>query len=743
MDALAKPMAQISDACDPRAPSSRLHARAGRGERLPPGGARARRDAGRAAADRDAADGARSTRATRAGRHGGQDAQAVPSVADGRRGRRAGARAREHAARRSRTTRSGDDARRRRSRSRPPRVGSSPRSTPLGPLARHWTVDYAPLLTAVDRGSNARHRRGARRRRRPPSRRTATSTVSRATVVTDAAILVFREGLEAVLILAAITASFVGARRTLRRPVLLGGLRRRSARPRSRGSIAQLLIDQLGTGGLRLEAITGVRRDRRAARGHQLVLPPRLLEPVDRALQPRAASRWRSSASPARRSAWRSSACTIGRTARASRRVLFVQNLQVVGGHARVRARLRASGSPRRWPSASSPSRCSASCRTSKMLIAHRRADRARARGDGRQRPPHVLPGPRLAAVDADRVRLPLWANRWLGLFGDAAEGARAASWARVLAVVGSYVVAREVQVRAPRLARGDAARAAPPRARRSSAAAGARRASRRARPRRRRAATRRCRRRSPRPGGSAGRPPARARCRSATCPSKRSGSHSGSSVHGSTSASSSASSGIQRSSASPAARAAARPSSSARSAPVPLNAPATRCSARSSRNAARSRASMICTRALRVGPARARRRPGRSAAPTTAAGRRCRAGRRSARRARSAHGRAAPLDRALGGAPSAGRSPRPSCHVGESSSTGSSRPVRIDVAGRDEDVVADVERRRGGDVRRVVAGGVDRRRPTSRPRSGVTSARSPWTCSTPRGTGPRRAGRA
>jgi high-affinity iron transporter len=45
---------------------------------------------------------------------------------------------------------------------------------------------------------------------------------SRATVVTNAAIIVFREGLEAVLILAAITASFAGARRRLRRPVLLG-----------------------------------------------------------------------------------------------------------------------------------------------------------------------------------------------------------------------------------------------------------------------------------------------------------------------------------------------------------------------------------------------------------------------------------------------------------------------------------------------------------------------------------------
>ncbi|MGZ8649727.1 MAG: FTR1 family protein [Solirubrobacteraceae bacterium] len=47
-------------------------------------------------------------------------------------------------------------------------------------------------------------------------------SASRATVVTNAAIIVFREGREAVLILAALTASFVGARRGLRRPVLVG-----------------------------------------------------------------------------------------------------------------------------------------------------------------------------------------------------------------------------------------------------------------------------------------------------------------------------------------------------------------------------------------------------------------------------------------------------------------------------------------------------------------------------------------
>lgn len=49
-------------------------------------------------------------------------------------------------------------------------------------------------------------------------------TISQTTIVINGAIIVFREGLEAILILAAITASFVGARRRLRRPVFIGAL---------------------------------------------------------------------------------------------------------------------------------------------------------------------------------------------------------------------------------------------------------------------------------------------------------------------------------------------------------------------------------------------------------------------------------------------------------------------------------------------------------------------------------------
>jgi high-affinity iron transporter len=52
----------------------------------------------------------------------------------------------------------------------------------------------------------------------PPGR-----SLSHTTVVVNSAILVFREGLETILVLAAITASFLGANRLYRRPVVAGG----------------------------------------------------------------------------------------------------------------------------------------------------------------------------------------------------------------------------------------------------------------------------------------------------------------------------------------------------------------------------------------------------------------------------------------------------------------------------------------------------------------------------------------
>ncbi len=82
-------------------------------------------------------------------------------------------------------------------------------------------------------------------------------SASKATVVTNSAIIVFREGLEAVLILAAITASFVGARRRMRRPVLVGaglGLLVSIAT----WVLAQTLLTSLERYGEKLEAVVGL-----------------------------------------------------------------------------------------------------------------------------------------------------------------------------------------------------------------------------------------------------------------------------------------------------------------------------------------------------------------------------------------------------------------------------------------------------------------------------------------------------
>ncbi len=82
-------------------------------------------------------------------------------------------------------------------------------------------------------------------------------SANKATVVTNSAIIVFREGLEGVLILAAITASMVGMRRRLRRPVFIGAFA---------GLIVSIitwvlaitLLKSLERYGERLEAVVGL-----------------------------------------------------------------------------------------------------------------------------------------------------------------------------------------------------------------------------------------------------------------------------------------------------------------------------------------------------------------------------------------------------------------------------------------------------------------------------------------------------
>src|SRR5919112_743438 len=79
---------------------------------------------------------------------------------------------------------------------------------------------------------------------------------SHATVVFNASMIVFREGLEAVLIFAAVTASFLGANRSRRRPVVVGAACAFAVSVLT-WFLVQALLDAASSLGPRLEAITG------------------------------------------------------------------------------------------------------------------------------------------------------------------------------------------------------------------------------------------------------------------------------------------------------------------------------------------------------------------------------------------------------------------------------------------------------------------------------------------------------
>jgi high-affinity iron transporter len=77
------------------------------------------------------------------------------------------------------------------------------------------------------------------------------------TTIVNAALIVFREGLEAILIIAAITASMIGARRRLRKPIYRGSL---LALPASVIAyvLAVLLLGELQQYGEKVEAVVGI-----------------------------------------------------------------------------------------------------------------------------------------------------------------------------------------------------------------------------------------------------------------------------------------------------------------------------------------------------------------------------------------------------------------------------------------------------------------------------------------------------
>src|SRR4051812_21864357 len=83
-----------------------------------------------------------------------------------------------------------------------------------------------------------------------------TQPQSRATIVFNAGMIVFREGLEAVLIFAAVTASFRGANARRRRPVVAGALCAFAAAVATWFAV-QAVLDAASPLGPRLEAITG------------------------------------------------------------------------------------------------------------------------------------------------------------------------------------------------------------------------------------------------------------------------------------------------------------------------------------------------------------------------------------------------------------------------------------------------------------------------------------------------------
>jgi high-affinity iron transporter len=76
-------------------------------------------------------------------------------------------------------------------------------------------------------------------------------------VITDSGVLVLREGLECILVLAAVTASFLGARRALRVPVAWGALAGFGATIAT-WFAAVWVIGRFGDGGLDVQAATGL-----------------------------------------------------------------------------------------------------------------------------------------------------------------------------------------------------------------------------------------------------------------------------------------------------------------------------------------------------------------------------------------------------------------------------------------------------------------------------------------------------
>jgi len=118
-------------------------------------------------------------------------------------------------------------------------------------LARHWPLYLAALGAGLLAWSALEASGGV------PDPTASTTHLSHAAVIIDSGLLVFREGLETILVLAAVTASMLGANAVYRKPVAAGA---------GAGFAATLVtwfaaiwaIGQLGGGGLAIQAATGL-----------------------------------------------------------------------------------------------------------------------------------------------------------------------------------------------------------------------------------------------------------------------------------------------------------------------------------------------------------------------------------------------------------------------------------------------------------------------------------------------------
>jgi high-affinity iron transporter len=116
------------------------------------------------------------------------------------------------------------------------------------------------LAQLIASGASAREVRDTRLaldERLEEARNAVGESASPATVITNSALIVFREGLEAILIIAAITASMIGPNRPLRRPIYRGAL---LALPVTMALfvVAVTILDSLSRYGEKLEAVVGL-----------------------------------------------------------------------------------------------------------------------------------------------------------------------------------------------------------------------------------------------------------------------------------------------------------------------------------------------------------------------------------------------------------------------------------------------------------------------------------------------------